>query len=66
MLSIQDSTAPLRGPGEKKDEDREEESECGSCVRQRSSFPLTMGVSTTAEFSPFYGIDKGAVLQEAR
>ena len=27
VVSIQDSTAPLRGPGEKKDEDREEESE---------------------------------------
>jgi coatomer protein complex subunit gamma len=43
--TAQDSTAPLRGGGDKsKDEDREEET----------------------EFSPFYGIDKGAVLQEAR
>ncbi|GAX76799.1 hypothetical protein CEUSTIGMA_g4245.t1 [Chlamydomonas eustigma] len=43
--TAQDSTAPLRAPGDKsKDEDREEET----------------------EFSPFYGIDKGAVLQEAR
>ncbi|PNH02526.1 Coatomer subunit gamma-2 [Tetrabaena socialis] len=41
--TAQDSQAPLRGP-EKKDEDREDET----------------------EFSPFYGIDKGAVLQEAR
>lgn len=41
--TAQDSTAPLRGP-EKKDEDREEET----------------------EYSPFYGIEKGAVLQEAR
>mmetsp|Transcript_25184 Transcript_25184/g.54739 ORF Transcript_25184/g.54739 Transcript_25184/m.54739 type:complete len:900 (-) Transcript_25184:336-3035(-) len=41
--TAQDSTAPLRGP-EKKDEDREDET----------------------EFSPFYGIDKGAVLQESR
>jgi len=43
--TAQDSTAPLRGGGpEKKDEDREEET----------------------EYSPFYGIEKGAVLQEAR
>ena len=43
--TAQDSTAPLRGGGDKsKDEDHEEET----------------------EFSPFYGIDKGAVLQEAR
>jgi coatomer protein complex subunit gamma len=41
--TAQDSQAPLRGP-EKKDEDREDET----------------------EFSPFYGIDKGAVLLEAR
>lgn len=41
--TAQDSQAPLRGP-EKKDEDREEET----------------------EYSPFYGIEKGAVLQEAR
>lgn len=41
--TAQDASAPLRGP-EKKDEDREEDT----------------------EYSPFYGIEKGAVLQEAR
>lgn len=41
--TAQDASAPLRGP-DKKDEDREEDT----------------------EYSPFYGIEKGAVLQEAR
>ncbi|KAK9828743.1 hypothetical protein WJX72_001875 [[Myrmecia] bisecta] len=41
--TAQDPSAPLRGP-EKKDEDRDEDT----------------------EYSPFYGIEKGAVLQEAR
>eukprot|EP00798_Chlamydomonas_sp_ICE-L_P030905 gene30905-35958_t len=42
--TAQDSTAPLRGPEKKDEEDMGEET----------------------EFSPFYGIDKGAVLQESR
>ncbi|KAK9907459.1 hypothetical protein WJX75_004057 [Coccomyxa subellipsoidea] len=41
--TAQDPSAPLRGP-EKKDEDRDEDT----------------------EYSPFYAIEKGAVLQEAR
>lgn len=41
--TAQDASAPLRGP-DKKDEDRDEDT----------------------EYSPFFGIEKGAVLQEAR
>eukprot|EP00955_Chlamydomonas_euryale_P054814 355947-Chlamydomonas_euryale.AAC.14 len=60
--TAQDSTAPLRGP-EKKDEEEEED-----CHQFRSHVQTTESAlvdDLAVEFSPFFGIDKGAVLQEA-
>ena len=62
--TAQDASAPLRGP-EKKDEDSETPAVEGLLVSAPHA-PFVLTRVAAAEYSPFYGIEKGAVLQEAR
>lgn len=57
--TAQDSSAPLRGASEKKEDTYEEDRKSFESDPFSSSFQ-------PVEYSPFYGIEKGSVLQEAR
>ena len=69
--TAQDPSAPLLR-GDKKEEDRDDESMfrgLSQIFRSRSELltrTLTVICIRAAEFSPFFGIEKGLVLQEAR